>query len=104
VSIIITGSIATDHLMVYSGRFVEQIVPEALESIFGQRGAPEHEVVCVDDASMDATPQLHQQVPRLAATGRSVQGQTRAVALADAEGVATGQCLGSDPRHVSNGH
>ena len=32
-SIIVTGSIATDHLMVYSGRFVEQIVPEALESI-----------------------------------------------------------------------
>jgi adenosine kinase len=33
VSIIVTGSIATDHLMVYSGRFTEQIVPEALESI-----------------------------------------------------------------------
>jgi adenosine kinase len=33
VSIIVTGSIATDHLMVYPGRFVEQIVPEALESI-----------------------------------------------------------------------
>ena len=32
-SIIVTGSIATDHLMVYPGRFVEQIVPEALESI-----------------------------------------------------------------------
>src|SRR6266480_3850389 len=29
---------------------------------------------------------------------RPVQGQTRAVALADAEGVATCQCLGSDPR------
>jgi adenosine kinase len=33
VTIIVTGSIATDHLMVYSGRFVEQIVPEALEHI-----------------------------------------------------------------------
>jgi adenosine kinase len=33
VSIIVTGSIATDHLMVYSGRFVDQIVPEALENI-----------------------------------------------------------------------
>ncbi|MDQ3900672.1 MAG: PfkB family carbohydrate kinase, partial [Actinomycetota bacterium] len=32
-TIIVTGSIATDHLMVYSGRFVDQIVPEALESI-----------------------------------------------------------------------
>ena len=32
-TIIVTGSIATDHLMVYSGRFVEQIVPEALEHI-----------------------------------------------------------------------
>ena len=32
-SIIVTGSIATDHLMVYSGRFTEQIVPEALENI-----------------------------------------------------------------------
>jgi adenosine kinase len=33
VRIIVTGSIATDHLMVYPGRFVEQIVPEALDSI-----------------------------------------------------------------------
>jgi adenosine kinase len=33
VSIIVTGSIATDHLMVYSGRFTEQILPEALDSI-----------------------------------------------------------------------
>lgn len=32
-SIIVTGSIATDHLMVFPGRFVEQIVPEALEHI-----------------------------------------------------------------------
>jgi adenosine kinase len=33
VSIIVTGSIATDHLMVFPGRFTEQIVPEALEHI-----------------------------------------------------------------------
>ena len=33
VSIIVTGSIATDHLMVFPGRFTEQIVPEALDSI-----------------------------------------------------------------------
>jgi adenosine kinase len=33
VRIIVTGSIATDHLMVYRGRFTEQIVPEALDSI-----------------------------------------------------------------------
>jgi adenosine kinase len=33
VTIIVTGSIATDHLMVYSGRFTEQILPEALDSI-----------------------------------------------------------------------
>src|SRR5262245_9271874 len=33
VGIIVTGSIATDHLMVFPGRFTEQIVPEALESI-----------------------------------------------------------------------
>jgi len=33
VSIIVTGSIATDHLMVFPGRFTEQIVPEALENI-----------------------------------------------------------------------
>src|SRR5262249_62148014 len=32
-SIIVTGSIATDHLMVFPGRFTEQIVPEALDSI-----------------------------------------------------------------------
>ncbi|HKS53357.1 MAG TPA: carbohydrate kinase family protein [Pseudonocardiaceae bacterium] len=32
-TIIVTGSIATDHLMVYSGRFTEQILPEALDSI-----------------------------------------------------------------------
>lgn len=32
-SIIVTGSIATDHLMVFPGRFTEQIVPEALEHI-----------------------------------------------------------------------
>ena len=32
-SIIVTGSIATDHLMVYPGRFTEQILPEALDSI-----------------------------------------------------------------------
>jgi adenosine kinase len=33
VGIIVTGSIATDHLMVFPGRFTEQIVPEALEHI-----------------------------------------------------------------------
>ena len=33
VGIFVTGSIATDHLMVFPGRFTEQIVPEALESI-----------------------------------------------------------------------
>jgi adenosine kinase len=33
VSIIVTGSIATDHLMVFPGRFTEQIVPEALDHI-----------------------------------------------------------------------
>jgi adenosine kinase len=33
VSIIVTGSIATDHLMVFPGRFTEQIVPEALANI-----------------------------------------------------------------------
>ncbi|MGH3694874.1 MAG: carbohydrate kinase family protein [Pseudonocardiaceae bacterium] len=32
-SIIVTGSIATDHLMVFPGRFTEQIVPEALDNI-----------------------------------------------------------------------
>lgn len=32
-SIIVTGSIATDHLMVFPGRFTEQIVPEALDHI-----------------------------------------------------------------------
>ncbi|MGH3934760.1 MAG: carbohydrate kinase family protein [Pseudonocardiaceae bacterium] len=31
--IIITGSIATDYLMVFPGRFVEQIVPEQLENL-----------------------------------------------------------------------
>jgi adenosine kinase len=33
VSIIVTGSIATDHLMVFPGRFTEQIVPEALDHL-----------------------------------------------------------------------
>jgi adenosine kinase len=33
VGIIVTGSIATDHLMIFPGRFTEQIVPEALEHI-----------------------------------------------------------------------
>jgi adenosine kinase len=33
VGIIVTGSIATDHLMVFPGRFTEQIVPEALDNI-----------------------------------------------------------------------
>jgi adenosine kinase len=33
VSIVVTGSIATDYLMVYPGRFAEQIVPEALEHL-----------------------------------------------------------------------
>lgn len=32
-SILVTGSIATDHLMVFPGRFTEEIVPEALDSI-----------------------------------------------------------------------
>jgi adenosine kinase len=33
VGIIVTGSIATDYLMVFPGRFVEQIVPDQLESL-----------------------------------------------------------------------
>jgi adenosine kinase len=32
-SIIVTGSIATDHLMVFPGRFVEQIVPDQIENL-----------------------------------------------------------------------
>ena len=31
--IIVTGSIATDHLMVFPGRFVEQIVPDQIENL-----------------------------------------------------------------------
>jgi adenosine kinase len=33
VGIIVTGSIATDYLMVFPGRFVEQIVPDQLENL-----------------------------------------------------------------------
>ena len=33
VSIIVTGSIATDHLAVFPGRFVEQILPDQLENL-----------------------------------------------------------------------
>ncbi|HEX8758963.1 MAG TPA: PfkB family carbohydrate kinase, partial [Pseudonocardiaceae bacterium] len=32
-SIIVTGSIATDHLAVFPGRFVEQILPDQLENL-----------------------------------------------------------------------
>jgi glycosyltransferase involved in cell wall biosynthesis len=31
---------------------------EALSSLIAQRGAPPSEIVCVDDASVDATPSL----------------------------------------------
>jgi glycosyltransferase involved in cell wall biosynthesis len=33
-------------------------LPSALESLFAQRAAPPFEIVCVDDASTDATPQI----------------------------------------------
>jgi glycosyltransferase involved in cell wall biosynthesis len=48
-------------------------LPEALEGVLSQRGAPPFEVVCVDDASTDATPSLlaAQSDPRL----RVVRGQ-----------------------------
>lgn len=53
-------------------------LPEALASVLRQRGAPPFEVVCVDDASTDSTPELLSREPR----ARVVRGEGRGLVAA----------------------
>jgi glycosyltransferase involved in cell wall biosynthesis len=58
-------------------RNAESTLREALDGVFGQRDAPPFEVVCVDDASTDATPKI------LAESGaRVVRGEGRGLVAA----------------------
>ncbi len=57
-------------------------LPEALHGALGQRNAPPHEVVCVDDASIDATPALLADAARADARLRVIRGEGRGLVAA----------------------
>src|SRR5262249_18680580 len=52
-------------------------VTEALAGLLAQRGAPPFEIVCVDDASIDATPALLEEAARRDPRVRVVRGEGR---------------------------
>jgi glycosyltransferase involved in cell wall biosynthesis len=57
-------------------------LPEALAGVLAQRGAPPFEVVCVDDASVDATPSLLAAARRSDPRVRVVRGEGRGLVAA----------------------
>jgi cellulose synthase/poly-beta-1,6-N-acetylglucosamine synthase-like glycosyltransferase len=63
-------------------------VAAALEGVLRQRGAPPFEVVCVEDASTDATPQVLAQFARSDARARIVRGEGRGLVAALQLGLA----------------
>jgi glycosyltransferase involved in cell wall biosynthesis len=57
-------------------------IEAALQGVLEQRGAPDFEVVCVDDASSDATPDVLAHIARSDARVRVVQGEGRGLVAA----------------------
>lgn len=57
-------------------------LPEALHGVLGQRDAPPYEVVCVDDASTDATPALLEAAAQSDPRVRVVKGEGRGLVAA----------------------
>lgn len=68
-------------------------LPEALESILGQRGAPPFEVVCVDDASSDGSRALLEAAARRDSRVQVVRGEGRGLVAALNLGLS--RCRGS---------
>lgn len=68
-------------------------LPEALDSLLCQRGAPPFEVVCVDDASGDGSGALLEQAARRDHRIRIVRGEGRGLVAALNQGLA--HCRGS---------
>src|SRR5919204_1158936 len=56
--------------------------PDALAGVLAQREAPPFEVVCVDDASMDATPSLLSAARRADPRVRVIRGEGRGLVAA----------------------
>jgi glycosyltransferase involved in cell wall biosynthesis len=63
-------------------RNAHSTLAEALRSILDQRGAPPTEVICVDDASADATPALLASAAKQDARIRIVRGEGRGLVAA----------------------
>lgn len=68
-------------------------LPEALQGMLAQRGAPPFEVICVDDASTDATPSLLAEAARRDPRVRVVHGEGRGLVAALNLGLS--HCKGS---------
>lgn len=98
--IAVTGSIATDHLMVYPGRFTEQLVPEQLEKVSLSFLADRLDVrwggvaanIAVGLARLRFTPLL------VGAAGTDFADHRRRL---EADGVDTGLVLVSDHLHTA---
>jgi glycosyltransferase involved in cell wall biosynthesis len=74
-------------------RNAQATLAEALQGVLAQRGAPPYEVVCVDDASTDATGALLREAARRDARVRVVQGEGRGLVAALQRGLQS--CRGA---------
>src|SRR5438552_18668203 len=63
-------------------------LPEALAGVLAQRDAPPFEVICVDDASVDATPALLAEAQRSDHRVRVVRGEGRGLVAAPNRGLS----------------
>ena len=74
-------------------RDAARTLPDALAGVLAQRGAPPFEVICLDDASTDATPALLAEAARRDARVRVVRGEGRGLVAALNLGLS--HCAGS---------